>query len=969
MLREVYLCRAVDFEAAWDAVAHPWLTRANAGAWRGAGPCSVLVPSFAYAQFLRSEIAAAGEHLLNLRFLTPVQCWDMLHEQLCPDVTVPDRDDLHLLLSAAAEQFPTVPPARSVAREPGLLMRALDQVAAAGWTDDSLGLHALAGTLESFRTHLRRAGMATAQEAERRFGELAAGLTPIFESLLVIGFDGRHWPLWNLLRAAVTAAASATVCLFEPRPTAETPDQIWISSWEAAFGEAGLLPDTASPSPLAGLAEAVETGRTFTTDRLALHVGQDASEQARAVVLQAARFLAEPSCSRLGILFSGAGVLASQTAWLLDRLGVPHHDSFGQCAPPDPAGRAWQSWLDMARQPGLAALNAFVEACPEAPGLLGLEADRLLKGLRSAYDELMVDDPLVLAAHRKWPLAQEWPWLPERATFAEFADATRRAMQRFAGLGPPERVAAFEARARAFAPRWRATFSRDVYLAWLAAVTRDARRVTAAHGSHPYARVHLLAYDQAEWQRWSHLILAGLNRNHWPPEPRDPPFLHQSLVDRLNRRSVATGPQGEGQQVAKPGFGWIIGPAERGGQARRQFLNLLECVREGACLAAARTQDADPSVACAPSDLLTRVALAAYGEGLSEEKLEAIRKATSAWIEQSPHLDAEQIQPGADVSRTAEAHRARNDPEKPFGPYDYALSTPPAKPLTLSCTAWERAFRWPAVAWLEAVLGVADETWDPDELPWDRVVGLWVHDWLRRAIGRTAEGGAPEPLPPIDRIRERLQRAAAQVRADAERSFAAAGRHMPSWWRAVHAQAAAMCAQLADALADAVAEGWQRGTAEWTLPEPVQAVLPGGRRLRLRGRVDLLLARGENGPHRLIDYKTGSTPTLRPADVAKGLGLQILLYGIALDACGMKQAGVSAIRPGAVLEPPVDPARLLGHPPVAAALDCLGKMQDTGVFGMKGNTREEFTFSLTYPLAQLAVPAEVLTKKRELTFG
>jgi hypothetical protein len=45
----------------------------------------------------------------------------------------------------------------------------------------------------------------------------------------------------------------------------------------------------------------------------------------------------------------------------------------------------------------------------------------------------------------------------------------------------------------------------------------------------------------------------------------------------------------------------------------------------------------------------------------------------------------------------------------------------------------------------------------------------------------------------------------------------------------------------------------------------------------------------------------------------------------------------------------------------------LGRMQQTGVFGMRGPLRSDWSFTRAYPLATLAVENDILEQRWELT--
>ncbi len=62
------------------------------------------------------------------------------------------------------------------------------------------------------------------------------------------------------------------------------------------------------------------------TARFDFLIGTNASEQAQAIARQCVRYLSEQKCSRLGVIFPGAGALPRLVASALAQLEIPHND-------------------------------------------------------------------------------------------------------------------------------------------------------------------------------------------------------------------------------------------------------------------------------------------------------------------------------------------------------------------------------------------------------------------------------------------------------------------------------------------------------------------------------------------------------------------------------------------------------------------------------------------------------------------
>src|SRR6202011_2443949 len=131
-------------------------------------------------------------------------------------------------------------------------------------------------------------------------------------------------------------------------------------------------------------------------------------------------------------------------------------------------------------------------------------------------------------------------------------------------------------------------------------------------GAHPYARVHLLPYADAQGQPWSHLILAGLNDEAWPALDDELGFVREEQIDELNRqnktlnrRASNRGRQGEGHWSVREGNTLLLGPNERRQIRRRQLLNLVESVSRGIGASANLYSAAQPGRIANPTEFFS----------------------------------------------------------------------------------------------------------------------------------------------------------------------------------------------------------------------------------------------------------------------------------------------------------------------------------------------------------------------------
>lgn len=972
MAGRVHLWLGGAFDDIWREVARPWLAAAARTALLAPAPWVVLVPSRAHGHALKARWLGEGRHLGGVFFWTPGELRDHLRRALPDTPALALREYLHLLLASAAEndEHPAI---RAAGREPGRLMRSLDQLTAAGLDAGALDFPPAEQLAATFAAALRDTGWTTVQAFDWR---LARSPPPdAIASLLLLGFDAAHWELWPLLQACVGAATEAAIVLTPPRSKAERLDQAWIGSWEEVHGEAASIATEPAPAPFADVAHRMENheadaGRQSAPAAVEILVGRNVREHADAIATQCLAYLRDPAATRIGLLFPGPSPLAREVSARLVTYGVPHFDAFGHAAPPSSVAVRWQAWVHLQKSYRLDALLRLVEvdaaAAPPA---------RFDDALGRAYGDVLVDDLPVLTARLR-DLAREdhleaaaflarYARLPQKATVARMLEATHDAWR---VLGWSDLAAELDQQTRSLAVLHERSVTVAVWLDWLSSVAPGAIQVREPDAANPLARVHLLPYTQAEGLSWSHLVLADLSEGRWPPSPEPAGYLSDDRIAELNAAALHQGRQGEGHEAVRDGRALLLGSAERREIYRRQFYNLVESATVGLAATCALESEEDRGRVLPPSDFLSHLYFTCRGEPLTEPLMEALQQATAAWLAHvppPPRVDPP-VQP-APLAQPAVAYRARRARE-PFGPYECAFaSAGPPRPAELSCKQWESAVRDPAGAWFNAYLGVAPVQALTATDRWPITRGTWVHRWLAHALtpalGRfeqRAVGGA---------LATNVRRAVAASHRQIAHAFTQAGREEPQWWRARLAQAEWVALQFARRLAD-VAE-WPVAAAEWTLPSPARVAGLSGA-LHVRGRIDVLFAPEPGDPIPrscwVADFKTGNEKPLTdrnlPGRLLAGYGIQICLYALALAEAGAQQVAVSLLTPDTTAVPQVELGTIRGTTDVWEELI---RMQDSGRFGIRGEMRAEYGPSLTLPLATLAVEKDLLEEKWALT--
>jgi hypothetical protein len=1006
--RVVSLHTGISFADAWESVVLRWF-ESVAALPLTAVASAVVTPSRSLAYLMRSKLLERGISILGLKFLTPAQLREAL---LQGSRNAPLREHLRLLLAIAAEGVaarsnknqgehasPEFLIAKSIARNPDHFLRAIDQLNTAGWTSQELvdpGLGEIAGSFERIAHACR---FEFVHEAHRHALVAAAESPPIFQHLLVAGFDGAHWPAWPLLRAAATASARATVVLNDPRDEARDLDEIWIGTWEEIFGAAQPIAEAGreSVSVLENLRRRPETESEKNEraqqplERIHFLVGRDTSEQAKAIVALTAKFLHDPACERIGILFPRAGALPRIVARFLQSAMIAHNDGLAHFGPSTFDDDAWRAWLELQQSPRLKVLLRFLRAT-SSKIFEGISIAEVEDRLRRAYSDVLIDNIDLLREYcsgkdgsgRQSALVrglEKIQFLPSNATLSEFLSQTHKI---FLQLGWKEHWSEIDRLSRTWAGDLGESFSKNLYLRWLREVLGAPSLHRDDAGSHPYSRVHLLPYAEGEGQSWSHLIFAGLNEEEWPALDDELGFVRDREIDEfnrrnrvLNRRAVKRGRQGEGQWSVRENKTLLVGASERRQIRRRQLNNLVESATQGIGVTASLYSESSVSRITNPSELFSRLYFSARGAGLSHRTLHGLEKQTRVWLKDWSPIDAQKID-SVSLGRTRYAYDARRQ-LRAAGEYEFALRTPPDRPASLRVTEWERALRSPAIVWMKVFLGVeADEK---ESAAWAIATGKWVHDWLAEGVGQS-QTNEFVAIPETNETRARILESARRFRAKVQALCQACAQPLPDWWSSGWGNALFIADGLAVKLSGL--SDWSQLASEWKLDSPTEIPLGENKTLRVRGRIDLVLGRGEKTTASLgfpevwiVDYKTGRQRGFdRRArgrqeaaerfhkQLVDGRGVQLALYALAAHALGAAHARLTLLAAREEMVPQFQLEDALAQQEFWHALH---EMQESGVFGMLGLVHNSFGFGQAYPLATLPIDPERLREKWTLT--
>lgn len=982
----VALHLGISLSEAWPEVILPWFERVARSRSRSSTIFpAVITPSPSYAQFLRRRLISRGVSLLHVRFFTPTQVRDALREHHdSRRVSLPQH--LRLLLSIAAEECAidfasdgdnaAVAIASAIAREPQQLLLAIEHLHVAATNSAEVLAGPLAKIAMRFDALVKSCGWLLPNEEDLLLLKQAAHRER-FSDLFVAGFDGAHWPFWNVLRAAVAAAGNATVVLHQPRFEAADLDSTWISSWEEHFGSTGqVAAEPGEQLPLrfdavaAARPAAKEQPPAAPPSRVHFLIGRQTSEQARAVVALAIAFLSEPECNQVAIVLPGPGGLARLVASWLERLSIFHNDTIAHQMRGAFDDEEWRAWLELQQRPQLGPLLNFLDHSEVTlASFAPLSRGKVRDTLERACGDILINSVDVL--HEYCRRRSEF------GTFAAIANGLRtvRFLQAnatlddfltdtgaiFRGLKWEQRYAELQRLTRGWSGNLDSALTREQFLRWLTEIFADSARARDVYGSHPYARVQLLSYDDAASESWSHVILAGLNEGVWPRAESNAPFVSNDEIARLNRRNQRQSRFGEGQQCVRDSASLCLSSTDGRAIGLRRILELVESATCAIGVAADRYGHSPREQAVNPSEFFARLFYEAYGRALSQHEIENIHEQTQQWLAGHTMFDWPTAE-ATEIEQTITAYRARRA-DNTFGPFEFAFQaeSPPPRQPSMSASDLGNALKRPALVWMKVFLGVAANDWTGGS--WNLATGQWVHRWLA-TIG--AEPGENKFVnrPPFDETVTRVLTAADLFQSEIVSILDSNGRSLPDWWRSGWRNARHVAAGLARQIGGL--SGWPALATEWKLNQSQPILLGDEHELRVRGRIDVILAR----PNRreglwIVDYKTGEAKPLHAkaaelrAQLAGGDGIQICIYALALRQSA-DLIWASVLPSDVNLEPNVDLNSIMQQQPIWEELT---RMQKTGIFGMLGELRSEFSFTGTYPLATLAVDRHLLAQK------
>lgn len=974
---ELSLYQSAD--AAWAGVIRPWL-EAGKGLL---GRRYVVVATRGQAHGLKQRCLVEGVTLLGVEFLTPGLArkkWRPLIEAERAAAGQANRPAIgrELLLlglrrliarrrAEAAESVGGDPLAglwQSLESDPEQALDDFDALLQAGFSAADFEWPALRDIFGELTAWVEARGHELAARQTERAGLTAppADQPPLADAVLVYGLSAEAWGEFFNVIALVRRCAAITVALPEPawRGRAESDEQ-WVELWQSVLGVQALPiepgdsgeaegEEAGGATVNAGLAVAECWARPAEATALAdeavgVIVGRSRADEIALVVAEIRRLI-EVGAENVAVVVPASPGLHRRVVRALAAAGVPFADMVGLDGAPPVDARIHRGLIRFfaggAMVDDLAALWPWLRAV----GVVTQSVGEAREGIEWSFARVQNH---ALAAH-----VAAWG---ERERFAVLRGVAEQLLPAWGeALTLAEAVAridgiceAWEIEApagwgalRAFAEHETDPLPRAVVAQTLLSFLPEKHPASDAPGRGQFARVTVTTLRRAVGLAWSHVIWMGSNAGIWPRRDESSGWLTDAHRANLNARGRFS-------------LG-VLTSAERVALEKRAAQVLAADARDAVVFSAALHEDGEAEMTLAPNAWLERV-LAVGSDAGGEAEFERLARVA---VVSAPAGEGSSADRG-DVAAWREIWRGRRDPTRPFDEYFLAGDPALVTPEHLSARRIESGLRDPAELWFEGVLGVRRVATEPLLRTRRKALGQRTHELLARVLAPADRSEDFGPLP---------DRAQAEMRLDQEL------RRVRSEWPAdacgdsFHGELGHVLRRLVDQVYEMDGAG-DVVAVERSLPAEAVLTLPGGRRLRVSGRMDLVRMdrAGWRGARvAVVDFKTGGDAALSAGRMARdGSALQLGIYLAALRGLGASGGDVRMLKPDTVAGPPLAMAEL---DEALALLAVLEAMLDRGIYGAL--TPDENAFShggFRWPLASTPVAQRVLLAKWAATFG
>ncbi len=937
---ELFLSRFA--EAEWRGVVRPWLEAGGGRLERS----FLVAPTRGQTQALKQRCVVEDVPLLGVEFLTP----GLARRKRLPGAPLPRSLQVLVLRGEIEERLKLLGPDdpgrglwKSLASDLEAALGDFNELLRAGFRAADFPKKELGEVFQALATWIERHDYilapledeSAALEAPRAEGE------PLAERLLILAGGAEGWGDFFGLVALAKRCAGVTVVVAEPDFTGRgAGGEEWVALWNAVLGVEARPIDAPDPADSCMALADLWSGGGGSAERAEVIVGASRSDET-VLAAEAVVRLLEQGAENIAVVFPKAGASHARFAQALTDRGVPFTDLIGVAGTPP---------VDTLIQRGL--VDFYERGCRLEellalwPLLRSLGLVRLSPGtVRTAGDELFDE-------------TQSHSVESQLSRLQGSKDEAWRELGRIAALlapGWPSRLTPSEALGRFEAARDRLTLAETAGWSTLREFARRALDpmpagallaaireflpekgpASGGSGAGVFARVTLTTCRRAVGLAWSHAVLVESNARIWPERREPSPW----LGDEARRALNPTGRFSLGVATSD----------ERTAIERRLYCALARDTAHRVVLSAALFDEESPEVRLGPNPFLERV--------LWSRSLGAEAGAATLAFEQLAAARPAVAEAGPRPEGWLAVWNGRRDPRKPFD--EHFLGDPSGRntPQSLSASQIERGIKDPARIWFDAVLRVARIEWRAFARDKRKAVGTAVHRLLAATLrGAPAEGNFFILQPAAD-SGKRLAAELARLRA---------ARPQDSYWDSFHLDVGRAAREM---LGDVyrIAQGGF-GAVEAPVPEGATVPIGASGRLRVYGRVDLVLSDRPGWTRAevdIVDFKTGGGAALSAKRMAsQGMALQLGVYLWAARSAGAT-GRVWMFKPEEV------PASL-GMDELeraSAKLGVLGVHLATGIFGARTPDRDEYTRLFEWPLACAPVAAAILESKFELTFG
>jgi len=967
--QDVILYEAFSFNDAWEGILKDWFIQAKSSVKNFVR--AVVVPNEATVQFIKHELLKLDIALVGVQFFTPGTMRHFLSKANGFEEPVELRENLQLLMKNVANGFNENDIAKAAAIDPDQFVRLADTLESTGWTVDILKNKFAQALIKKYWEEKKAYGMVTIQDVQDNiYASSKAGMA-IFSDLLIFGFSSRNWSIYKILISAVRSASKAKICLLTQH-SERWIDQAWLGSWEEEFGESQKLLGELDPKVFSYLSNSFEEldklniyANADTENLPEFYIAQNILREAEVIVGRIAEALVNEEVLRLGVVFPRqTSPLAREVARVLEKEEIAHFNHLGYLGKNSQKRHLLELWVKWQKSPRLENFLTFLEVLMNEGMLSAQTFQSFSKLSRVALQTLLTDDLEVIFTYFALSLndelvtrlIHEWKLLPKESTFRAYMESAREGLQAIISVKDWELT---EVRGNIFLQEDKRLIKKQDFLIWLSSVTKVLGRKADYWGNHRYALVHLLTEEEALTQSWSHLILAGVNQGEWPSEKPELIFLDNKQINELNFRSLIKGSQGEGHFAVKDGLTLWVSSTDQYETSKMNFA-VLQGMPSTKLILTAHKKDPQGKESSV-SEFLERLYAIVEGRLLDEQGVKTILRDTDYWINAyriKSSKESEQV-----FQEVGHAYRQRRKINEVFDEYSFSFKNPNKAALELSCKAWEEVLLSPQRAWFKHILKIEDYPVQMGKSLYSLAKGTWVHTW----INHEKQGVQVN----FEEWNQLIEVQARKVFEIVNKTFNSLNRELPDIWKAYWNEARRVTLSLIRTLSENLKDNYLFSEYPIISTEDARENAENNFLLNipLKGRIDLIVyplpvLESKDKPLWILDFKTGASGALTKDKVKKGMGIQLVLYGVKFHQEGFKQIEISIVQPGVGLKKQLDLKDILEDPSI---FDPINNIFSNGKLGIRGTMERDYGSNFNFPLATIKIDEEILEKKWSLT--